>query len=152
MFGMAKHRRAYASVPVCESRFLAGRYRTFSSGSDFLIRAIVKAPGSATKGHEIANMMLAYPLTTRPRMKRNNPSLPSQPFLRWTFLRGDQRLVCRVDRRHHDDTFTLSLARDRRQAGTEQTFASASSAFRRHAMMASELRKAGWRVASYTAD
>jgi hypothetical protein len=33
-----------------------------------------------------------------------------------------------------------------------ETFTSAWSAFRRHAMIASELRRAGWTLAAYTAD
>jgi len=33
-----------------------------------------------------------------------------------------------------------------------ETFSSAWSAFRRHAMIASELRRSGWTLAAYTAD
>jgi len=37
-------------------------------------------------------------------------------------------------------------------AGIAETFTSAWSALRRHAMIASELRRAGWTLAAYTAD
>ena len=36
--------------------------------------------------------------------------------------------------------------------GIAETFTSAWSAFQRHAMIASELRGAGWTLAAYTAD
>jgi hypothetical protein len=36
--------------------------------------------------------------------------------------------------------------------GLAETFGSAWSAFRRHAMIASELRRSGWTLAAYTAD
>jgi hypothetical protein len=36
--------------------------------------------------------------------------------------------------------------------GVAETFTSAWSAFRRHAMIASELRRSGWRLAAYTTD
>jgi hypothetical protein len=39
-----------------------------------------------------------------------------------------------------------------RGIGIAETFTSAWSAFRRHAMIASELRRSGWRLAAYTAD
>jgi len=62
-------------------------------------------------------------------------------------------LVCRVDQRPDDRTFTLSLAPSANVGiGIAETFTSAWSAFRRHAMIASELRRAGWTLAAYTAD
>jgi hypothetical protein len=36
--------------------------------------------------------------------------------------------------------------------GIAETFSSAWSAFRRHAIIASELRRSGWTLAAYTAD
>ena len=74
-------------------------------------------------------------------------------LLRWIFRRGNHVLVCRVDQQADDRTFTLSLAPGANvAAGIAETFTSAWSAFRRHAMIASELRRAGWRLAAYTAD
>jgi hypothetical protein len=37
-------------------------------------------------------------------------------------------------------------------AGIAETFNTAWSALRRHAMIASELRRCGWTLAAYTAD
>ena len=77
----------------------------------------------------------------------------SQRLLRWIFRRGNHLLVCRVDQRPDDRTYTLSLAPGANVApGIAETFTSAWSAFRRHAMIASELRRAGWTLAAYTAD
>ena len=74
-------------------------------------------------------------------------------LLRWIFQRGNQRLTCRVDQRPGDHAFTLSLVPDSNIAhGIAETFTSAWSAFRRHAIIASELRRAGWTLAAYTAD
>jgi len=54
---------------------------------------------------------------------------------------------------HPGDAFTLSLVPHSPSAtGTSETFASAWSALRRHAMIASELRRSGWTLAAYTAD
>jgi hypothetical protein len=73
-------------------------------------------------------------------------------LLRWIFQRGNQRLTCRVDQQPGTG-FTLSLLPDSPAAfGIAETFTSAWSAFRRHAMIASELRGAGWTLAAYTAD
>lgn len=77
----------------------------------------------------------------------------SRRLLRWIFERGNQRLTCRVDQRPGDQTFTLSLVTNSMSgAGIAETFTSAWSALRRHAMIASELRRAGWTLAAYTAD
>jgi hypothetical protein len=85
-------------------------------------------------------------------MKTRSAERQTQRLLRWIFRRGDQMLVCRVDGRG-DRTFTLSLVPHANvRAGIAETFTSAWSAFRRHAMIASELRRAGWTLAAYTAD
>jgi hypothetical protein len=74
-------------------------------------------------------------------------------LLRWIFQRGNQRLVCQVDQRPDDQTYTLSLVSPSNVADDiAETFSTAWSAFRRHAMIASELRRAGWTLAAYTAD
>ena len=86
---------------------------------------------------------------------RRRTAEQSQPqrLLRWIFRRGNHLLVCRVDQRADDQTYTLSLAPGANVApGIAETFTSAWSAFRRHAMIASELRRAGWTLAAYTAD
>jgi hypothetical protein len=74
-------------------------------------------------------------------------------LLRWIFQHGHHRLTCRVDQRPGEHTFTLSLVpHSSSGVGIAETFTSAWSAFRRHAMIASELRRAGWTLAAYTAD
>jgi hypothetical protein len=74
-------------------------------------------------------------------------------LLRWIFQRGHQRVTCRVDQRPGEQTFTLSLVPHASMGiGVAETFTSAWSAFRRHAMIASELRRSGWRLAAYTTD
>jgi hypothetical protein len=73
-------------------------------------------------------------------------------LLRWIFQRGNERLTCRVDQQPGTG-FTLSLVPHATAAlGIAETFTSAWSALRRHAMIASELRGAGWTLAAYTAD
>jgi len=74
-------------------------------------------------------------------------------LLRWIFQRGNQWLTCQVDLRPGDQTYTLSLVPHSNVAGgIAETFNTAWSAFRRHAMIASELRRSGWTLAAYTAD
>jgi hypothetical protein len=76
----------------------------------------------------------------------------SQRLLRWIFERGNQRLTCRVDQLA-DTGFTLSLVPHSTSAtGIAETFTSAWSALRRHAIIVSELRRSGWTLAAYTAD
>jgi hypothetical protein len=76
----------------------------------------------------------------------------SRALLRWIFERGHQRLTCRVDQQP-ETGFTLSLLpHSRRAIGVAETFTSAWSAFQRHAMIASELRGAGWTLGADTAD
>jgi hypothetical protein len=86
-------------------------------------------------------------------MRRSAAEHHPERLLRWIFERGHQQLICRVDQRPGEGTFTLSLVpHSSRSAGIAETFTSAWSAFRRHAMIASELRRTGWRLAAYTAD
>lgn len=86
-------------------------------------------------------------------MRAPRPQRHPRRLLRWIFQRGTQRLTCRVDQRPADQTFTLSLVpHSATGVGIAETFTSAWSAFRRHAMIASELRRAGWTLAAYTAD
>jgi len=74
-------------------------------------------------------------------------------LLRWIFQRGNQTLTCQVDQRPGADTYTLSLVpHSNAAAGIAETFNTAWSAFRRHALIASELRRSGWTLAAYTAD
>ena len=73
-------------------------------------------------------------------------------LLRWIFQRGNQRLTCRIDQQP-ETGFTLSLVtHSPRSIGIAETFTSAWSALQRHAMIATELRGAGWTLAAYTTD
>jgi hypothetical protein len=73
-------------------------------------------------------------------------------LLRWIFERGNQRVTCRVDQQP-GNRFTISLVPHSPSAiGMDETFTSAWSAMRRHAIIASELRRSGWTLAAYTAD
>jgi hypothetical protein len=86
-------------------------------------------------------------------MRASSANRPSRRLLRWIFQRGNHLLTCCVDQRPGDHTFTLSLvANSNVGVGVAETFSSAWSAFRRHAMIASELRRSGWTLAAYTAD
>jgi hypothetical protein len=63
------------------------------------------------------------------------------------------RHTCQVDQRPGGGTYTLSLVpQSNAAAGIAETFNTAWSAFRRHAMIASELRRSGWTLAAYSAD
>lgn len=74
-------------------------------------------------------------------------------LLRWIFQRGNQTVTCQVDRRPGVGSYTLSLVpQSNATAEIAETFTTAWSAFRRHAMIASELRRCGWTLAAYTTD
>jgi hypothetical protein len=85
-------------------------------------------------------------------MRPSTTQRKSRRLLRWIFQRGNHLLTCCVDQRPGDRTFTLSLVPNSNVGGIAETFSSAWSAFRRHAMIASELRRSGWTLAAYTAD
>ena len=91
--------------------------------------------------------------TARPH-KSHRVGVPGggRRLLRWIFQRGNQRLTCRIDQQP-ETGFTLSLVpHSPRSIGIAETFTSAWSALQRHAMIATELRGAGWTLAAYTAD
>jgi hypothetical protein len=73
-------------------------------------------------------------------------------LLRWIFQRDNQTLTCQVDQQPGAGNYTLSLVPHSDAAAEAETFSTAWSAFRRHATIASELRRSGWTLAAYTAD
>jgi hypothetical protein len=77
---------------------------------------------------------------SRPRIVRT--------LVRWEFTRGQERLSCEVDRELSKDTGGLPY--QKLQRGTIEFFENATAAFRRHAMLASDLRESGWKLVSYT--
>lgn len=69
----------------------------------------------------------------------------------WEFTRGDERVSCQIDRDPQTGTFGVALVtlKDLRRASVE-SFHAVAAAFRRHAMLASDLRGSGWKLAAYT--
>jgi hypothetical protein len=104
--------------------------------------------GQNTRDFELAFLLICLSSMRRPTAHRQPMRL-----LRWIFQRGNQTLTCQVDQRPGDQTYTLSLA-PHSNVGEDiaETFNSAWSALRRHAVIASELRRSGWTLAAYTAD
>jgi hypothetical protein len=86
------------------------------------------------------------------RMSESDGRQPTNcRLLSWVFQRGDQLLTCEIDHRPHDETFVLSFVPhwDVRATAVEK-FEKSTSAFRRHATIATQLRSSGWTVAEYT--
>jgi len=71
--------------------------------------------------------------------------------LYWEFTRGGERVSCQIDRDPASGAFAVALVayRDLRRASIG-TFRAVAAALRRHAVVANELRAAGWKVAQYT--
>jgi hypothetical protein len=84
-------------------------------------------------------------------MTRNASKKRSIRLLRWVFRRENRLLTCQLDREGHQASYTLSLVPhwDVRQAVAE-TFDAGVSAFRRHAAVAEQLRRAGWTLTAYS--
>jgi hypothetical protein len=82
------------------------------------------------------------------RIARKNRTIR---LLRWVFQRKNQLLTCELDCEGHQTSYTLSLVPhwDVRQAASE-TFEAGVSAFRRHAVVAEQLRSQGWTLAAYS--
>lgn len=99
-------------------------------------------------------MSLAFLLKCLDSMRAPTAHRPEpQRLLRWVFERGNQQLTCGVDQRPADQTYTLSVVpHSNVAAGVAENFTSAVGALRRHAVIALELRKSGWRLAAYTAE
>jgi hypothetical protein len=75
--------------------------------------------------------------------------------IRWEFVRGQERLTCEVDREvgtgpNSGRFAVVSLPYERLQRATVEVFQSATSALRRHAMLAADLRATGWKLVAYT--
>jgi hypothetical protein len=90
--------------------------------------------------------MLSAPLA----MTVNNDT-QSDPFVRWEFARDGRHLMCGI---HAAAAASFEVATvplwDVGRTVVE-IFNSASGALHRHAMIAADLREAGWTVAAYTA-
>ena len=82
------------------------------------------------------------------KMARKNRTVR---LLRWVFQRENRLLTCQLDKEGHQAAYTLSLVPhwDVRQAASE-TFEAGVSAFRRHAVVADQLRSQGWTLAAYS--
>jgi hypothetical protein len=84
-------------------------------------------------------------------MKHLAPSHLPTAVVRWQFERGNRALTCRIDVTPDADCYNVSTLPhwDLRCAAVE-TFEAPSKALQRHAMIAAQLRDAGWTVTSYT--
>jgi hypothetical protein len=69
----------------------------------------------------------------------------------WEFTRGRERLSCRIDRDQESGSFAVAVVslRDLHR-GSLETFQAAAAALCRHAILATNLRTSGWKLASYT--
>ena len=75
----------------------------------------------------------------------------STPVLRWQFARGNRSLTCRVDREPDTAYYDVStLPHWDLQRAAVEIFEAPSEALQRHAVIAAQLRAAGWTVTSYT--
>jgi hypothetical protein len=76
----------------------------------------------------------------------------SRRLLRWVLYRGANAVTCQIDRTQTDGSYTVSVVphQDLTAAAIE-TYESSVPAFRRHAAIVSDLRRAGWKMATYHA-
>jgi hypothetical protein len=84
-------------------------------------------------------------------MKHLSSSDDSTPLLRWQFARGNHSLTCRIDLEPETACYDVSTLPhwDLRRAAIE-TFEAPTEALQRHAVIAAQLRDAGWTITSYT--
>jgi hypothetical protein len=80
-------------------------------------------------------------------MKKSNEATP---LLRWIFRRGDDVLSCHVEKAANDDTYQVCVIP---YGGVGrflvERFDAGINAFHRHALIASQLRRNGWKLAAY---
>ena len=75
----------------------------------------------------------------------------ARPVVEWTFQRGTQTLTCQVAKaRRRAYAVALVPHWDVRSTAVE-SFGQVTSAMRRHAAIAEELRNHGWTIRTYTA-
>ena len=85
------------------------------------------------------------------RMKKSRSTSTPAPPLRWIFRRGDRALTCQLERETgHSYAVSLVAHWDVMFAAIE-TFDAVVAAFRRHAAIASVLRRGGWTLVAYGA-
>jgi len=75
----------------------------------------------------------------------------STPLIRWDLTRDDKHVMCTIQGRPSESLYELAIVPlwDIGRSAVE-TFTSATAALRRHAVIAAELRDAGWRIAAYS--
>jgi hypothetical protein len=82
--------------------------------------------------------------------QRSNPRPRAGEILRWQFRMHDRMITCGVSRLEGHQFSVVTLPHWDIKSGIVETFDDPASALRRHALIAEELRSAGWSVASYT--
>ena len=75
-----------------------------------------------------------------------------RPLVRWQFERGDRHLACMVQSAPAPSSYEVAIVPlwDVGRSAVE-TFDSPAAALHRHAVIAADLREAGWTLAAYTA-
>ena len=77
---------------------------------------------------------------------------PTASLIRWQFERGNRHLACMINQAPIDSAFEVATVPlwDVTRTAVER-FDSPGAAFQRHAVIAADLREAGWTLAAYTA-
>ncbi|HEY5617175.1 MAG TPA: hypothetical protein VIK60_04480 [Vicinamibacterales bacterium] len=81
-------------------------------------------------------------------MKKTQHRRFANPLLQWVFSRQNTIVTCRLDQRGGHYRVSLIPHRDTRKTIID-VFEEGLSAFRRHAALAAELRRAGWMLVAY---
>ena len=72
-------------------------------------------------------------------------------MLRWTFRRGNEFLICAIDRARSGRGYQLAIVPEAAtHAARIEMFATTFDVLLRHASIAQELRDLGWRLVAYT--
>jgi hypothetical protein len=99
----------------------------------------------------LAQIELASMLMYIETMNVGRNASSSSPLVRWDFARDRQHVMCTVQRRRSDSFYEVAIVPLWNiGCAAIETFTTATAALRRHAMIAAELRDAGWRVAAYS--
>jgi hypothetical protein len=103
----------------------------------------------APKAAGTAVAMLPRMTNTTPKASRQASTTEPTPVLRWVFHRGGHALTCAVEATADQSSYDVCvLPHWNLSIGTVEQFMTATSAMRRHAEVAAQLRQSGW-VAEY---
>ena len=98
-----------------------------------------------------ASCNIGISMSTHTNAKRTATTSNPLTMLRWEFTRGEEHLICQVDRDPRSGAFAVGvlMVSDLQRASFE-VFHRAAAALRRHARLAADLRASGWKLAAYT--